>query len=81
MPVYEYRCDACGQDFEAIQKFSDLPLADCEICGAKSALKKLISRSSFTLKGSGWHTTDYKKSSPPVAPAEPAKVDSPKKSE
>ena len=68
MPVYEYRCEACGKDQEAIQKFSDAPLADCEICGEKGTLKKLISKSSFALKGSGWYTTDYKKSSKPASP-------------
>lgn len=69
MPVYEYRCDACGKDLEAIQKFSDAPLVDCEICGEKGTLKKLISKSSFALKGSGWYTTDYKKSSKPSGDA------------
>lgn len=76
MPVYEYRCDACGKDQEAIQKFSDAPLADCEICGAKGTLKKLISKSSFALKGSGWYTTDYKKSSKPSETAEAAPASS-----
>ncbi len=67
MPVYEYLCEACGKPSEAIQKFSDGPLTDCEDCGAKGSLKKLISKSSFALKGSGWYTTDYKKSSKPSA--------------
>ena len=62
MPVYEYRCETCGKDQEAIQKFSDAPLVDCEQCGEKGTLKKMISKSSFALKGSGWYTTDYKKS-------------------
>ena len=82
MPVYEYRCDACGKDLEAIQKFSDAPLTDCEGCGEKATLKKLISKSSFALKGSGWYTTDYKKSSAPAVEtstatqsAEPAKTE------
>jgi putative FmdB family regulatory protein len=66
MPVYEYQCDACGKQSEEIQKFSDAPLTDCEACGAKGALKKLISRSSFALKGSGWYTTDYKRAAKPA---------------
>jgi putative FmdB family regulatory protein len=76
MPVYEYLCEACGKPQEAIQKFSDSPLTDCELCGGKGTLKKQISRSSFALKGSGWYTTDYKRSSKPAAetaaPAAPA---------
>jgi putative FmdB family regulatory protein len=72
MPVYEYLCEACGKPSEAIQKFSDGPLTDCEDCGAKGSLKKLISKSSFALKGSGWYTTDYKKSSKPAAPPDSA---------
>lgn len=59
MPIYEYRCDACGHALEAIQKLSDAPLADCPACG-KSALKKLISAAGFQLKGSGWYQTDFK---------------------
>jgi putative FmdB family regulatory protein len=66
MPVYEYLCEACGKLQETIQKFSDAPLADCELCGGKDSLRKQISRSSFALKGSGWYTTDYKKSSKPA---------------
>jgi putative FmdB family regulatory protein len=67
MPVYEYRCDACEKLTEAIQKFSDAPLVDCELCGAKGTLKKQMSRTSFALKGSGWYTTDYKRSGPNAA--------------
>lgn len=65
MPVYEYLCEACGKPQEVIQKFSDAPLTDCELCGKKCALKKQMSLSSFALKGSGWYSTDYKKSSKP----------------
>ena len=86
MPVYEYRCESCGKDSEAIQKFSDAPLTDCELCGTKGALKKLISKSSFALKGSGWYTTDYKKSSSAPAvttetAAVPASSEAPAKAE
>jgi putative FmdB family regulatory protein len=59
MPIYEYRCDACGHTLEAIQKFSDAALTDCPSCG-KSSLKKLISAAGFQLKGSGWYASDYK---------------------
>jgi len=57
MPVYEYQCTECGQVEEAFQKISDPPLDSCAHC--KGALKKLISHSSFHLKGSGWYVTDY----------------------
>ncbi len=60
MPIYEYECDKCGVHVEALQKFSDQPLTECESCDGK--LKKLISQSTFHLKGSGWYVTDYAKS-------------------
>jgi putative FmdB family regulatory protein len=59
MPIYEYRCESCGKELEKIQKFSDPPLKDCPKCG-KSSLKKLVSASSFRLKGTGWYETDFK---------------------
>ena len=57
MPVYEYQCTECGQMEEAFQKISDPPLKTCSHC--KGHLKKLISQSTFHLKGSGWYVTDY----------------------
>ncbi len=57
MPVYEYQCTECGQIEEAFQKISDSPLETCSHC--KGHLKKLISQSTFHLKGSGWYVTDY----------------------
>jgi putative FmdB family regulatory protein len=57
MPVYEYQCTECGQIEEALQKISEAPLETCSHC--KGHLKKLISQSSFHLKGSGWYVTDY----------------------
>ena len=57
MPIYEYECTQCGQTFEAMQKISDKPLSKCEHCSGK--LHKLISQSSFHLKGTGWYVTDY----------------------
>lgn len=59
MPFYEYRCDACGHEFEAMQKMRDAALTDCPQCG-KAALVKLISAAGFRLKGSGWYETDFK---------------------
>jgi putative FmdB family regulatory protein len=59
MPIYEYRCHECGREFEVIQKFSDDPLTQCKHCGG--AVTKLISQTSFRLKGSGWYVTDYAK--------------------
>jgi len=59
MPIYEYRCESCGHKHDAIQRFSDPPLLTCPACSA-DALKKLVSLSSFHLKGSGWYVTDYK---------------------
>lgn len=57
MPIYEYECISCGEITEAIQKFSDAPLTTCKSCSGK--LQKLISQSTFHLKGSGWYVTDY----------------------
>jgi len=58
MPIYEYRCPDCDKVFEAMQKFSDDPIKECRYCSGKK-VKKLISRSSFVLKGTGWYQTDY----------------------
>ncbi|MFH1672141.1 MAG: zinc ribbon domain-containing protein [Pseudomonadota bacterium] len=57
MPIYEYECGKCGAIEEAFQKFSDKPLATCKAC--KGKLHKLMSQSTFHLKGSGWYVTDY----------------------
>ena len=61
MPVYEYECSNCGHRVEMIQRFSDPPLEECEICHGK--MKKLISQCTFHLKGTGWYVTDYGSSS------------------
>jgi putative FmdB family regulatory protein len=58
MPLYEYRCGACGHEFEVIQKLSDRPIRKCESCGGLRA-KRVISQTSFVLKGSGWYATEY----------------------
>ncbi|HEB76673.1 MAG TPA: zinc ribbon domain-containing protein [Nitrospirae bacterium] len=57
MPIYEYLCLKCEKQLEAVQKFSDAPLSTCPECGGD--LKKLISSTSFVLKGTGWYVTDY----------------------
>ncbi len=57
MPIYEYACMQCGIIDEVLQKFSDKPLKKCNLCSGK--LQKLISHSSFHLKGTGWYVTDY----------------------
>ncbi len=57
MPIYEYECSKCGKTSEAMQRFSDPPLTECGHCHGQ--LRKLISMSTFHLKGSGWYTTDY----------------------
>src|SRR5258708_32200283 len=59
MPLYEYKCDSCGNVFEVIQKFSDQPLTVHEKCGG--ALERLISTSALQFKGSGWYVNDYGK--------------------
>lgn len=59
MPLYEYECSKCGRIEEALQKFSDKPLKKCRHCSG--SLRKLISNSSFHLKGTGWYVTDYAK--------------------
>jgi putative FmdB family regulatory protein len=56
MPIYEYRCEQCG-DFEVTQRITDDPLKKCPTC--KRKVRKLISSTSFQLKGSGWYVTDY----------------------
>lgn len=59
MPIYEYQCSACGYHYEALQKISDAPLTQCPECG-KDSLSKLLSATSFRLKGGGWYETDFK---------------------
>ena len=63
MPIYEYRCLDCGHQFELMQKFSDPPAETCTSCSG--TVQKLISRSAFHLKGSGWYVTDYGRNGSP----------------
>ena len=61
MPFYEYECTKCHNQVEILQRISDPPVKKCEQCNGK--MKKLISQSTFHLKGSGWYVTDYKSKS------------------
>jgi len=74
MPIYEYQCEACHDVIEAQQSLSDKPLTTCPAC--RGNLKKLVSRSSFQLKGGGWYSDGYstsgKTATSGTAPACPA---------
>jgi putative FmdB family regulatory protein len=72
VPIYEYQCGTCGHQLEAMQKFSDAPLTQCPECG-KDTLKKLVSATSFQLKGTGWYATDIRDKGKPK-PAESEKT-------
>ena len=75
MPIYEYRCAACGQQGEHLQKISEAPLTKCPKCGKKKYEKQLTA-AGFQLKGSGWYATDFKsKSSPSKPEAEESKTE------
>lgn len=78
MPIYEYKCSKCGEVFETLQKFSDPPVERCKFCGG--GVERLISSSSFQLKGSGWYLTDYARKSQGSGSPEPAAKSGEKKS-
>ncbi len=59
MPIYEYKCENCGEIFEVIQKISENKLTNCK-CGNDGKVHRLVSSSGFRLKGSGWYETDFK---------------------
>lgn len=65
MPTYPYQCEACGNEFEIEQRITDEPLKHCENCGTRFGLKRLISNTSFVLRGNGWANDLY--SSPKVS--------------
>ena len=69
MPTYEYKCNACGREFEVQQRMSDDELTDCEVCGQK-ALERLISRTAFSLKGGGWYKDLYASTKPEAKSSE-----------
>lgn len=62
MPIYEYQCQSCGHEYEALQKISDAPLQECPACNKPDLIKK-ISAAGFRLKGGGWYETDFKSGS------------------
>ena len=70
MPIYAYKCAACGHAKDVLQKMSDAPLTDCPACGA-AAFSKQLTAPGFQLKGTGWYATDFKggASSAAAAPA------------
>jgi putative FmdB family regulatory protein len=59
MPIYAYKCSACGFAKDVLQKLSDAPLTDCPQCGA-GAFSKQVTAAGFQLKGSGWYVTDFR---------------------
>ncbi|MBS3965195.1 MAG: zinc ribbon domain-containing protein [Methylomonas sp.] len=59
MPIYEYQCNACGHEHEALQKLGAEPLLICPACNQAELMKK-ISAAGFRLKGGGWYETDFK---------------------
>jgi putative FmdB family regulatory protein len=69
MPIYAYKCDACGRAKDVLQKMSDPLLTVCPFCG-EAQFKKQLTAAGFQLKGSGWYATDFKGGPAPVADAE-----------
>jgi putative FmdB family regulatory protein len=67
MPIFDYRCEACGHTFDVLQKLGDDPLTDCTECG-QPQLKKLLSAPAFHLKGKGWRNSDDTPKKPNVRP-------------
>ena len=74
MPIYAYRCSACGHAKDVLQKMSDPLLSTCPACGAETFTKQ-VTAAGFQLKGSGWYATDFKGGS--AAVAAPAASDTP----
>lgn len=70
MPLYEYRCESCGQRAEVLQRFGDPPLETCAECGGP--MRKLVSSPAFQFKGSGWYVTDYARAGEPGQKGESA---------
>jgi putative FmdB family regulatory protein len=68
MPIYAYKCDACGHAKDVLQKISDAPLSDCPACGAPKFSKQLTAPG-FQLKGTGWYATDFKGGGAAAVPA------------
>jgi len=74
MPLYEYKCQTCGEKFEVIQKFSDAPLETHENCGGH--VERLISPSALQFKGSGWYVNDYGSGNGKSQPSKESKKES-----
>lgn len=70
MPTYEYRCDACGNEFSRSQRYGEEPVAECPRCGARP--RRLVSRPAIVFKGSGWHVNDYRPKTTESAEGKPA---------
>lgn len=71
MPIYAYKCSACGHVEDVMQKVSDAPLTACPKCGQESFAKQLTA-AGFALKGSGWYATDFKGGAAPKKDEAPA---------
>jgi putative FmdB family regulatory protein len=69
MPIYAYRCEACGFAKDVLQSISAAPLTDCESCG-KPEFRKQVTAAGFQLKGSGWYVTDFRNGTAPAAKAD-----------
>lgn len=80
MPVYEYECESCTKVHEVTQKFSDAPLTECLDPKCKGSLRKLFSLSSIAFKGTGFYTTDYKRSQQKTESAPSTTTEKPKPS-
>ena len=86
MPIYAYRCEACGFAKDVLQKISDPQLTVCLSCG-KETFKKQLTAAGFQLKGTGWYATDFRGGTPPatgvsspsgaIASSAPAKSETP----
>ena len=75
MPIYAYKCDACGHAKDVLQKMSDPQLTECPSCG-RAEFKKQLTAAGFQLKGTGWYVTDFREGSGKnTAPAADAKSD------
>jgi putative FmdB family regulatory protein len=78
MPIYEYRCTNCSKEFELFQKITDEPATECPDCGGK--IERLVSATTFSLKGGGWYKDGYS-SSKSETPKKEIKKDTTKKKE
>ena len=79
MPIYAYRCAACGHTKDVLRKLSDPPLAECPACG-EPRFEKQVTAAGFQLKGSGWYVTDFRnpQATPATAKADAAKPETDK---